>query len=194
MGDIVDFELLKVPPTSVNLTDSFDFQQVSMQGVSLAVDRQARERIAAANSAAKVGNAAMIVVPALIDMLGQDRTTAATGDLFERLKSGAATKADGLRAENMARLAEADLACHLAAADALVAIGVPAIPAVVRGLNSPTTNVRISASKVLGRIGPPAAEALDRLNELSKKDESELVRKAAAEAVKQIRPKKWLFF
>jgi HEAT repeat protein len=195
MTNIADFELLKLGPRPVNLADTFDFQQVQMQGVSLAVDAESRQRIAAANSAGKVGVAAKAVIPALIDMLGQDRVTAATSDLLERYKAGAATKADGYRAENMARLAESDLACHVAAADALVALGTLAIPAAVAALNSPTTNVRVGAAKVLGRIGPPAAQALDRLNELAKKDAAETVRKAAAEAVKQVKPKKkWFSF
>jgi HEAT repeat protein len=78
--------------------------------------------------------------------------------------------------------------------DALVSLGTLAIPAVVAALNSTTTNVRIGAAKVLGRIGPPAAQALDRLNDLAKKDGTETVRKAATEAAKQIKPKRWFSF
>src|SRR5436305_1357907 len=109
MTKVADFELLKLGPRSISLADTFDFRQVQMPGLSLAIDAESRERVAAANSAGKVGVAAKAVIPALVDMLGQDRITAATGDLVERFNAGVATKADGHRAENMARLAEATL-------------------------------------------------------------------------------------
>jgi hypothetical protein len=190
MSDTTALDVLKTL-AAVNLSDTFDFQPMQFRGVSLAVDADSRRRIAAATEAGRLGAAASGVVPFLIEMLGQDRVTPAAGDLVARLQSGKATKEDGRRAENMTYIAEADAACHVAAGDALVAIGAVAVPALTEALRSPVPNRRSEAARALGRIGEPAKAALDSLKQLAGRDDAETVRKAAAEAVKQLKPRGW---
>lgn len=56
-------DVLRVPPAAVNLASTFDFQHVELRGVSLAVDSDARARLAAASEAARMGAAAVPAIP-----------------------------------------------------------------------------------------------------------------------------------
>ena len=61
------------------------------------------------------------------------------------------------------------------------------LPVLTKALNDSKPEVKTLASNVLGEIGPAAHNAIPRLTELSKdKNETETVRKAAAEALKKI--------
>jgi HEAT repeat protein len=181
-------EILRVPPTAVNLADEFEFQQIEVRGVQLAVDLEARKRIAAASEVSKLGDAAVTAIPLLITMLDQDRVSAAATGVVAAFSPGNATRDDARQAENMARLAEADLACHVAAADALAEIGTPAIANLIEALAASSPNRRSGAAKVLGSIGPAAEAAVPQLVALARADQAETVRNAAADAIKKIEP------
>lgn len=187
-------DVLCLPPAPVNLSGSFDFQQMGVRGVSLAVDRDARARIAAAAEVAGLGTSAADTIPFLITMLDQDRISGGSEGLVEAFSSGNATTEDGRKAENMARIAEADLACSVAAQDALAKLGRAAVPALTEALRDPSPNRRSGATKALGQIGPAAETALASLQVLVKADPAETVRQAAVEAVKQIKPRRWFSF
>jgi len=127
-------------------------------------------------------------------MLDQDRVSGCSDDLVEAFRSGNATTENARQLENMARISEADLACMVAAEDALAKIGHAAVPALLDALKDPSPNRRSGSAKALGQIGPAAATALPSLQPLVKDDPAETVRQAAAEAVKQIKPRRWLSF
>lgn len=194
MTDTSPLDVLRAPLVPLDLSASYEFQQTQIQGVSLAVDPDARARIAAATAVAKLGTAGVGALPHLVAMLGQDRTTAVSGDLVAAFTSGNATTADAHRAENMAWFAEADAACQVAASDALAKIGAVAIPALTEALKSPAANRRSGAAKALGKMGAVSESALPVLNDLARTDPAETVRKAANEAMKQIKPRRWFSF
>jgi HEAT repeat protein len=146
------------------------------------------KRIAAASEVSKLGDAAVTAIPLLITMLDQDRVSAAATGVVAAFSSGNATRDDARQAENMARLAEADLACHVAAADALAEIGTPAIANLIEALAASSPNRRSGAAKVLGSIGPAAEAAVPQLVALARADQAETVRNAAADAIKKIEP------
>jgi HEAT repeat protein len=54
--------------------------------------------------------------------------------------------------------------------------------------------VRSGAAKALGQVGAPAEAALPVLKELARSDAAETVRKAAGDAVTQIKPRRWFSF
>src|SRR5690606_14366603 len=121
---------LRAPVSLPDLAAPCDFYNTQVRGVSLAIDPVAHERIAAAKALALIGSAAADAVPELVEMLGQDRIGGTNVDgLLGALRTGNVSTTDGRRMENMAWFGEADLACHLAAADALVKVGQPAVPA-----------------------------------------------------------------
>jgi len=64
--------------------------------------------------------------------------------------------------------------------------GAVAVPALVRMLNDPNDDIRVSVAESLGRIGPDAAIALPAL-EKARKDKYGPVQEAAAEAIKRIK-------
>ena len=70
---------------------------------------------------------------------------------------------------------------------ALGRIGPRAVPAILPLLNDPNPQTRIAAAKVIGRIGPPAADAVPALTQLLE-DEDEDVQRAAAFALGEIGP------
>jgi HEAT repeat protein len=184
-------DILRAAFPPVNLADHFDFQQTTVRGVSLSVDPEARKRIAAIAEVARPGTMGMAAIPLLIAMLDQDRTSGVSEDVVAAFKSGGATSEDGRRAENMVWLAEADAACQVAAQDALARIGSGAVRALIEALHAPQPNRRIGAAKALGQIGLDAQPALTHLDTLAKSDGSEPVRKAASEAIKLIKPRRW---
>jgi HEAT repeat protein len=66
-------------------------------------------------------------------------------------------------------------------------MGKDAVPTLMKMLDDPTPATRRNAVIALGEIGPPIADAtLEKLREMAEKDPDESVRKAAANAVKQI--------
>jgi len=182
-------DVLRAPLVSVNLAGTYEFQQTQIQGVSLAVDADARARIDAAAEVAETDEA-VSAVPSLIEMLAQDRISVVAGDLVAALQGGSATNQDARQAENMAAFSEADLACQVSASDALATIGSPAVPALIDALRSPVANRRSGAAVALGKIGKGAEAAVPMLKELLR-DDAETVRNAAAEAVKAIKPRRW---
>jgi hypothetical protein len=190
--DTSPLDVLRVPLAPLDLSGTYDFQKTEIRGVSLAVDSDSRTRIAAAAEVAALGVAAVSAVPYLIAMLDQDRITAAAGGLLAAFRSGSATTSDARRAENMAAFAEADLACQVAASDALASIGSTAVPALTDALQSTSPNRRSGAAKALGKVGAAAETALPLLKSLARPDVAETVRNAAAEAVKQIKPRRSL--
>jgi HEAT repeats len=190
MTVLSSLDVLRAPLTPLDLVGTHEFQQTQIRGVSLAIDAEARARIAAAIEVAKSGDAAN-AVPSLVDMMGQDRVGGNVGPLLAALESGKATSDDGRQAENMAYFAEADLACQVTASDALASIGVPAVAALTGALKSPSANVRSGAAKALGQIGAAAEAALPVLKGLMRTDPEETVRTAAEEAVKRVKPRRW---
>lgn len=182
-------DVIRRPLPTLNMAAAHDFQQVAIQGVTLAVDAVARDRISTARELANAGEAAIPAIPHLIEMIGQDRVSGSvnTDDLVEALTRGNATQDDGRQIENMAHIGEADLACQVAAQEALTTLGAPAAPALIEALRSPVTNQRNGAANALGNMGAAAEGALPSLKDLTN-DASENVRKAAADAVKKIKP------
>jgi hypothetical protein len=65
------------------------------------------------------------------------------------------------------------------------------VPALKNALIARNANRRLGAAKALGQMGADAQPALDTLADLAKADPVETVRLAAAEALKQVRPRKW---
>ena len=82
----------------------------------------------------------------------------------------------------VAALGDEDLYLRGAAALALGQIGAPAVPALARALQGPSSEVRWSAAIALGRVGSPALAALPALTK-ALADPSEHVRQAAAVAL-----------
>lgn len=81
--------------------------------------------------------------------------------------------------------------------EAILKIGGPAVPALLEVLrdrgNPPlrTTDARRAlAAGILGKMGPPAKEALPALREAAKADSFFLVRASAVDAIKMIEAKK----
>jgi HEAT repeat protein len=74
------------------------------------------------------------------------------------------------------------------AVDALAKIGPKAVPDLVNGLYQRQAQVRLTSAMALGRIGPPAKEAIPMLGKLLR-DQSSEVRKAASEALLKIQQK-----
>lgn len=185
------YDILATPLPRIDLDPEIDFQQYEVRGVSLGVDPDSLARINAALVVAKDAVAGPMAVPLLVAMLGQDRTTPVSGNVVAAFSGGAATVDDGRQAIHMASFAEADLACQVIAQDALATIGAPAIPALVEALESPVPNRRSGAAKALGAIGAGAAAALPILKALASGDSAPTVRKAADEAVKAIKPRRW---
>jgi len=71
------------------------------------------------------------------------------------------------------------------AADALARIGRPAVPYLLPWLDDPDPSVRARTARVLGRMGPEAADAVDRLT-AALVDSDPAVAQAAAYALGQI--------
>lgn len=67
----------------------------------------------------------------------------------------------------------------------LVRLGAAAVPALIQALAHPAPEVRAKAATVLGKLGPPAADAKFNLEQLLT-DRDESTRAAAAEALKLI--------
>ena len=63
-----------------------------------------------------------------------------------------------------------------------------AVPALTSALRDPEWAVRRQAALTLGKIGPEARSALPALTKLGQGDPHGLVRSAAREALKQLRP------
>ncbi len=86
-------------------------------------------------------------------------------------------------------LKDTDVDVRFAAAEALVKLGVPGrvVPALIALLEDKRWYNRRWAAEILGDVGPPAKAATPALTKVLK-DESEDVRKAAAEALKKIQP------
>jgi HEAT repeat protein len=64
-----------------------------------------------------------------------------------------------------------------------------AVPALARGLKHEEAALREASAKALGEIGPATKEAREALLRVSKEDEDEDVRRAAAEALTKIQGK-----
>ena len=188
------YDVLSTPLSRIDLDSEVDFQQYQTRGVSLSVDPDSVARINAALGIAKDAVAGPRAIPFLVEMMGQDRSSGVAGDLVGAFAGGNATVDDGRRVTNLAGFGEADLACQVIAQDALAAIGTPAVPPLIEALKSPVPNRRSGAAKALGAIGTPAEVALPVLKELARADSAETLRKAADEAVKAIKPKRWFGF
>jgi HEAT repeat protein len=64
------------------------------------------------------------------------------------------------------------------------------VPALVLRLSDDVVEVRLAAIEELGRFGPAAKAALPALRDLQGSDSSKMVREAAGNALKRIRPPK----
>ena len=74
------------------------------------------------------------------------------------------------------------------AVEALAKIGVPAIPHLIQALDNENRGVRAGAAEALGKIGPEAKEAVQKLIEILLKDREDCsVRVAAARALEEIK-------
>jgi hypothetical protein len=187
-------ETLARPLPVPDLAGDYDFEQIELRGVSLAVDAVARERIAAAHAVTSNAAHSTAAIPYLTLMLGQDRITGnpSAANTVAAFTSGNATREHAKCAENMAHIGEADLACQVTAQDVLAQIGAGAIPALTEKLKSTRENERIGAAKALGAIGPAAESAFPLLEQLHR-DPSANVRNAAVDAAKKVKPKKGWF-
>jgi HEAT repeat protein len=77
------------------------------------------------------------------------------------------------------------------AMNVLIKIGAPAVPELVDVLSSKEKTMRLMAVKTLGKIGRPAKDALNHLEEISKKEEEDNeIRDEARLAIKRIKKKK----
>jgi HEAT repeat protein len=77
------------------------------------------------------------------------------------------------------------------AAEAVWRVGSEAkavVPALVQELTNEVARARYQAATVLGRMGSEGKYAVSVLNELATNDEHAFVRKAAAQAIKEIKP------
>lgn len=74
---------------------------------------------------------------------------------------------------------------HMLSNAALVAIGPPAVPALISQLKAEYYGTRVDAGITLGYLGPVATDAIPALTE-ALEDESDLVRTIAAHALVQI--------
>jgi HEAT repeat protein len=72
------------------------------------------------------------------------------------------------------------------AAEALVKIGRPAVPALIEALASPDEPVRFMAATVLGKIGAPAASAAPALAACVRAEQNEVGRKHLAWALRRV--------
>jgi len=81
----------------------------------------------------------------------------------------------------------ADKEDRQAASNALVRIGKPAVPDLIKGLNNKNQFVRLSSAHSLGRIGSDAREAIPMLMERARSDTSINVREAATGALEKVR-------
>jgi HEAT repeat protein len=72
------------------------------------------------------------------------------------------------------------------AVDALVSIGKPAVPALIKGLDNKNVFVRLWSAHALGRIGPGANDAAAALQERARSDTSISVREAAQKALAKV--------
>jgi len=178
---------LNVPLPPVDLARHYDFERRQLGGVWFAVDGEAAERIGAASRLSVEDTSA---VPRLIAMLGQDRTTPAAAQLAGTdLRE--ATTTESQRVENLGRFTEADLACQLAAQQALVRIGAAAIPLLMSALSADSERRRLGALKSLAQMGPAAESAMPTLRHVEKRDRSPLVRQKTSEAIEKIKPNRW---
>lgn len=75
-------------------------------------------------------------------------------------------------------------------ADERASIGVGAVPALVKGLDAADDEARRAAAMTLGHIGPPAKDALPRLETVAEEDGSRRVREVAEIAVRRIKARK----
>jgi len=85
-----------------------------------------------------------------------------------------------------AALGDVEKAVRLEATDSLVAIGRPAVPSLIKALESPDVAVRRHAVVTLGKLGPLAADAVPKLKRLADDPDQE-VRALAASALGLIR-------
>ena len=74
-----------------------------------------------------------------------------------------------------------------AAVDALVSIGKPAVPALIKGLDNKNVFVRLWSAHALGRIGSGATDAAGALQACARSDTSISVREAAQKALAKVR-------
>jgi HEAT repeat protein len=124
-------------------------------------------------------------VEALRRSLTQDADPAVRGVAVVRLgKLGPAAAA--AVPELAGTLDRADESLAPKAVEALIAIGAPAVPALIPRLKSPQATTRICAIVALGKIGPEAAAAAQPL-EACMNDEDPQVRQWAAVALQRIR-------
>jgi HEAT repeat protein len=113
------------------------------------------------------------LIAALCYALSPDVRAASVG-VLERLGSD----------DTLASLAQdRDRNVQAAAADALVRRGAAAVPALVRRLGRPDAPDRVVAVRALGRIGPPARDAMPALRECARDDPAPFVRPQAALAL-----------
>jgi HEAT repeat protein len=152
-------------------------------------DKSRRTRLAAVRALGQLGPAARAALPGLARALAE-------GDPVRKAATEALLRVD----PNWATAPELDeaiagLAADLkrtgdfgqGAADALVAIGPAAVPALVRGLASDDRIEREAAANTLGRLGPAAHDAVAALKE-TLQDQHGWVRDAAARALRAIEP------
>jgi len=124
-------------------------------------------------------------VPALVRALkDKDKLTRSTAArTLGRLGPKAASAVPDL----LQALDDQDPTVYAEVAWALGQVGPAAVPGLVNALASSQRARQISAAWTLGRIGPEAAEALPNLSQLTRHDDKEISRVAAA-ALKRINP------
>ena len=138
-----------------------------------------------------LGPDAAAAVPALMEAIedehGWIRANAARvlGDIGPLARESIPALTEALRDEN--RNVRKRAAESLGKYGAHAGTAVPALIDVLKDRDWRNKEVRVSAAGALGRIGPPASEAIPALTELLG-DTSLLVRRAAADALKQIQP------
>jgi HEAT repeat protein len=84
-------------------------------------------------------------------------------------------------------LGESDERLRDAASDSLVQLGKSAVEPLAEALDSEQTQMRVMAAITLGKLGPEASTAIDRLKQ-ARQDQEESVRQAASLALRKIEP------
>jgi hypothetical protein len=86
----------------------------------------------------------------------------------------------------LSALSDVEYEIHDAAADALLKIGEPALPYLIRGLSSDNDSLQYSCAQILGKMGPPAKAALPALKKLSSKATYSKLKEVVDKAIRQI--------
>ena len=150
----------------------------------LRTDPEAEVRRAALVAAVRVGGGSTETLAGLRQALADDTDIKVRVLAAGRIAKWGPQAADAT-GELLAALQFDDSSLRAAAADALAAVGPAALPALLERTDHQQREVRLLAILAIGRMGPPAASAADRLRPLLK-DDDPAVRSAAELTLRRI--------